>query len=210
MSYSFTKSRKFIMSRRVVSLLLLTTLTVSLYAIAPERARAANTTRALLTAAGSPSSETRETMSEAEGDRVREAQEISLRIAVFNKIIERRLMALRDPQAANSKEAQKQIEKWGALPTGKPDELLSDIGQLLEEAKTNIEDAEARKVARKDLVKAVRLLNDGATRLATALAPMRNGLIEDEKATAWLDRINESVKEIAEAASSVSGEPVGK
>lgn len=204
MLYSFTMFRRFTMSHRAASLLLLFAVAMSSYLTVPAKAHVANTTRAFLPAS---SLVTRETMSEAESDRIREAQEISLRIAVFNKIIERRLMALRDPQAANSKEAQKQIEKWGALPTGKPDELLSDIGQLLEEAKTNIEDAEARKVARKDLVKAVRLLNDGAARLAAALAPMRTGLIEDEKATAWLDRINESVKEIAEAAKGMTDAP---
>jgi hypothetical protein len=75
---------------------------------------------------------------------VRAAQILDVRIAVFTKAAERRLLVLTDPNAASSRQAEKDMKKWGELPTGTRTQLLTDLAKILEEASTNIDDVGAR------------------------------------------------------------------
>src|SRR5438874_10740190 len=82
----------------------------------------------------------RDHLTPAEVELVRDAQALDKRTDVFIKAAERRLLLITDPQAAQSKQVQKDKELWGELPKGTRAELYSDLAGILDEAITNIDD----------------------------------------------------------------------
>jgi acyl-CoA reductase-like NAD-dependent aldehyde dehydrogenase len=130
---------------------------------------------------------------------VREAQILDKRIDVFIKVAERRLLALTDPNAANNKQVQKDLEKWGELPKGTRTELLTDLAKILEEAITNIDDVAARDAENRLLPKALRKLAAASTRFAGQLTPMREQA-KDEAERDVLEQSLEEIQSILEAA----------
>jgi hypothetical protein len=136
-----------------------------------------------------------------ESDRVREAREIERRMDVFIKVIERRLLALTDPQAAQSRQVQRDIEQWGELQTGTRLELLTDMARTLEEAITNIEDASTRPGAVPEhSQRALRKLSEASARFIAQLSPMRASLAEDSPDREQLERTIEYAQEVVAAA----------
>lgn len=115
----------------------------------------------------------RDHLTEMEVEQVREAQILDKRIEVFIKAAERRLLVLTDPNAAASKQVQKDMEKWGELPKGTRAELISDLALILDEAITNIDDVATRDAENHLLPKALRLLAAASTRFIAQLMPMR-------------------------------------
>lgn len=113
----------------------------------------------------------RDFVTEQEGELIREAQEIDLRIEALTKFIDRRLAAANiaghtwTPPRKNS-------ELWGPEPTGSRSELLSDIKRLLQKSIDDIDDIASRtstaiegnEVGGKLFPKAVRNLAAAATR----------------------------------------------
>lgn len=113
----------------------------------------------------------RDFVTEQEGELIREAQEIDVRIEVLTKFIDRRLAAANiaghtwTPPKKNS-------EAWGAEPTGTRTQLLSDIRRLLQKAIDDIDDIASRtstaiegnEVGGKLFPKAVRNLAGAAAR----------------------------------------------
>src|SRR5437868_5551776 len=95
---------------------------------------------------------TRDHLTPQEVDLVKEAQLIDLRVEVFVRAIERRMIVLTDPSQANSKQLQKESVKWGELPKGTESELLGDIANILDEAITNIDDVASREDANQKLM----------------------------------------------------------
>ena len=85
----------------------------------------------------------RDFVTEQEGELIREAQEIDLRIEALTKFIDRRLPAANiaghtwTPPKKNS-------ELWGPEPTGSRSELLSDIKRLLQKSIDDIDDIASR------------------------------------------------------------------
>jgi hypothetical protein len=75
---------------------------------------------------------------------VRDAQQIDHRMEVFVKAIERRFSVLNN--AAPTKKPEKDADKWGELPTGTRQQLLTDIEKLLDEAISKIDDVAARDI----------------------------------------------------------------
>ena len=144
--------------------------------------------------AGSSSLTKRDHLTPQEIDRVKEAQILDKRIEVYVKAAERRLAALSDPNAASSKQAQKDMEKWGELPKGTRADLLSDITHILEEAITNIDDVASRDEKNRLLPKALRKLADAATRFAPQLSAMRTGVRDSSER----DAINEALEKMEE------------
>lgn len=141
----------------------------------------------------------RDHLTEQEVELVRLAQVLDRRTSVFIKAVERRLLVLTDPNAASSKQVQKDVEKWGELPKGTRAELFDDIGKILEEATTNIDDVNARDKQNKLVTKSLRLLADASTRFLAQLVPMRQSAHDGAEREA-LERAIENAQEIAKAA----------
>lgn len=89
------------------------------------------------------SGQRREHLTYEEIELVRDVQDVDLRMEIFVRAIERRLLAI-DGEAKLTSEQSKQIskesEKWGPLPTGSQSELISDIEKILNEAIDKFED----------------------------------------------------------------------
>lgn len=151
----------------------------------------------------------RDHLTPQEVELVREAQELDKRTAVFIKAAERRMLGLVDPQAAHSKQVQKDLEKWGELPKGTPAELLSDLSKILDEAITNIDDSSARAPESKLLPKSLRKLAEASTGFLAQLVPMRSGT-RDARAREALEQAIENVQEIVAAASKLPPPPAKK
>src|ERR1700750_2109428 len=83
--------------------------------------------------------QTRDHLTPQEVDLVKEAQVLDKRIEIFIKAADRRIIVLKGgtAAAANTKQAKKDAERWGELPTGSRAELISDIAQIFDEAITN-------------------------------------------------------------------------
>src|SRR5690349_10800768 len=113
----------------------------------------------------------RDFVTEQEGELIREAQEIDLRIEALTKFIDRRLAAANIPGNTWSP-PKKNSELWGPEPTGSRSELLSDIKRLLQKSIDDIDDIASRtstaiegnEVGGKLFPKAVRNLAAAATR----------------------------------------------
>ncbi|HYY57510.1 MAG TPA: hypothetical protein VE842_09260 [Pyrinomonadaceae bacterium] len=147
----------------------------------------------------------RDSLTEKEADLVREAQALDKRTEVFVKVVERRLLALTDPNAATSRQAQKDAEKWGDLPKGTRAELLSDIANILDEAVTNIEDVGARDAKSRLIPKSLRILAQASTRFLPQLTALRDQLKEESELGA-LEKVLENVQEIVTASNNLPPE----
>ena len=149
---------------------------------------------------------TRDHLTPQEVDLVKEAQLIDLRVDVFVRAIERRMIVLTDPAQANSKQTQKETEKWGELPKGTEAELLGDIANILDEAITNIDDVASREDANQKLMqKALRKLSAASTHLISQLQPLR-AKYEDGPAREALEQAIENSNTILEAAAKLPAE----
>ncbi len=147
----------------------------------------------------------RDYITEKEADRVREAQTIDRRIAVFVKIVERRILALTDPAAANSKQAQKDAGNWGELRTGTRAELFGDIAKTLDAAITNIDEASKRAPQNPLPVKALRKLAESSTQFLATLTTLRSTTV-DEAAREALEQAMDNARTITQAANELPAE----
>lgn len=145
------------------------------------------------------SAATRDHLTPTEAERVREIHVLDKRIEVFIKAAERRLLVLTDPNAASSKQAQKDLEKWGELPKGTRAELLTDLAKILDEAITNIEDVNDRDANNRLLPKALRKLADASNRFLAQLTPMRERAPEEGGEREALEQAVENMQAIIEA-----------
>jgi hypothetical protein len=153
----------------------------------------------------SGSAQSRDHLTSEEVELVRGAQVLDARTAVFIKAIERRLMVLTNPDAASSRQVEKDMKKWGQLPKGTRGELLMDIAKILGEATTNIDDVYARDPKNPLLPKALLMLADASRRFLSQLKPMRaqfQGGAEREA----LEQSIENAQQILEAADKLPAE----
>jgi hypothetical protein len=141
----------------------------------------------------------RDYLTPKEEERVKEAQILDKRIEVFIKAAERRLLALTDRNAATTKQAQKDLEKWGELPAGTRAELIMDIANIFDAAVTNIDDVALRDESNRLLPKALRKLAEAATRFQAQLAPM-HAQTQDVTERNAIEKVLENVQEILAAA----------
>lgn len=143
----------------------------------------------------------RDHLTEQEADLVREAQALDKRTDVFIRAAQRRLQAINGTAAVadTSKQAQKEMEKWGPLPKGTRPELLEDFAKILDEAINNIDDVAARDAKNPLVPKALRRLasavNDFLPQINTLRAQARDG----EELSALEDAL-ENMQQITEAA----------
>src|SRR5258708_28032801 len=133
---------------------------------------------------------------------VQEAQALDQRIDVFVKAMQRRMLVLSGAQvvapAANKKEAQKEAEKWGELPTGSRAKLIDDIARILEEAITNIDDVSMHDEKSPLIPKALRKLAAATTQIGTQLASMREQT-KDSAELAGIQQTLENAQAIVDA-----------
>ena len=85
----------------------------------------------------------RDFVTEQEGELIREAQEIDLRIEALTKFIDRRLSAA-NIAGHTWTQPKKNSELWGPEPAGSRSELLSDIKRLLQKSIDDIDDIASR------------------------------------------------------------------
>ena len=150
------------------------------------------------TLAASVAASQREHLTAAEIELVRDTQELDKRTQVFVKAVERRMLVMTDPAAA-AKQAQKDVELWGELPQGTRTQLFSDIGRILDEAITNIDDAAERSPQSTLLAKSLRILADASQSLVPRLTSKRDSASTEAERDA-LEQAIENAQTVIEAA----------
>lgn len=141
----------------------------------------------------------RQYLTPEEIEQVRDAQELTLRTAVFIKAAERRLLAITDP-ASFAKQSEKDAEKWGTFK-GTRTQLLSDLSKILEEAVTNIDDAAQRNPKSGLLQKSLHKLAEAANRFLPQLTPLRDAA-QDIREHESVEQVLAQAQEIIEAGKS--------
>ena len=87
-------------------------------------------------------SSSRDYMTDAEIELVRDAQDIDARIDVLTKMIDRRFAAL-NINVGGATISSKESDKWGPAPAGSRIELIEDIRKLLDKAIDDIDNVAA-------------------------------------------------------------------
>lgn len=131
----------------------------------------------------------RDYLTEQEVDLVREAQEIDLRIQVFIKAADRRLLMLTNP---NATQKPKEEETWGPLPKGTRLELLGDYKRILEEAEEKLDDAYERGAKNEKIPKALAKFKEGVTKQIAQLRTFASQLSEPKEQRALAEAIEEA------------------
>ena len=144
--------------------------------------------------------QTRDHLTPQEVDLVKEAQVLDKRIDVFIKAANRRILVLNGgtAAAANTKQAKKDAELWGDLPTGSRAELIGDIARILDEAITNIDDVSARDERNPLIGKSLRKLAQAVNTIMEQLKPLSASAKGDAEIASF-EMLNEDAQSILEA-----------
>ena len=157
--------------------------------------------------------QTRDHLTPQEVDLVKEAQILDKRIEVFIKAADRRVLVLKGGAAAatptNSRQAKKEAEVWGDLPTGTRAELISDIARIFDEAITNIDDVSLRDARNPLIGKSLRKLAQAVNTIMEQLKPLRGDAKTDAEIASF-EMLNEDAQSILEAAGKLPPEVVDK
>jgi len=141
----------------------------------------------------------REHLTPEEIDLVKDAQILDKRIDIFIKAAERRMIALGAPDTTSPKQAKKDAESWGALPTGSRAELILDIAKIFDEAITNIDDVSTRDESNPLIPKALRKLSAAASHIVEQLKPAEANAKSDDELNSF-DQLADNAQAIVEAA----------
>ncbi|HEY2964444.1 MAG TPA: hypothetical protein VGJ37_18640 [Pyrinomonadaceae bacterium] len=151
----------------------------------------------------------RDHLTPQEVDLVKEAQVLDKRIDVFIKAADRRILVLNGGAVAaapaKTKQAKKEAELWGELPTGSRAELVSDIARILDEAITNIDDVSARDERNPLIAKSLRRLAQATNTIIEQLKPLRVQAKSDAEIASF-ETLNEDAQSILEAANKLPPE----
>lgn len=153
--------------------------------------------------------QSRDYMTEAEIEIVRDAQDIDQRIDVLIKMIDRRFAVL-GINSGGEEIRKKDIEKWGEAPTGTQIQLFSDIRRLIDKAVDDLDviaerNDDAIKQNKTDgelFPKAVRLL-EAASRRFIPLLNTAAKASKDERERGQILHTVETCEEIIEAAATL-------
>ena len=151
----------------------------------------------------------RDHLTPQEVELIKDTQVLDKRIEVFIKAAERRILVLTGTADPNAKQAKKDSEKWGGLPTGSPGELVWDVARILDEAITNIDDVSSRDEKNPLIPKALRRLAVAATRIVDQVKPFA-AKAESVSETNSFDQLIENAEAIAQAASKLPPEVAKK
>jgi hypothetical protein len=141
----------------------------------------------------------RDHFTEKEVEQIKDTQFLDKRIGVFVKTIERRLQVLTGTSAETAKQQKKDAELYGELPTGTRAELIGDIGRILDEAITNIDDVSARDEKNPLIPRALRILAAQATRVVEQLRPMQAAAAGGSELASF-EQVTENAEAILSAA----------
>ena len=147
----------------------------------------------------SASAQRRDHLTEKEIEIVRDTQEIDRRMEVFIKAVDRRFLVLNN-DATQTKQIEKDSDKWGELPTGSRQELLSDIEKIIGEAISKIDDVAARDMNSDRFPIAVHKLADGAKKFLPQLKIQLDKAETEKERGAILGAIEECEEIIAASA----------
>ena len=162
---------------------------------------------ALFFLASTATAQTRDHLTPQEVDLVKEAQVLDKRIEIFIKAANRRILVLNGGTAAvaNTKQAKKEAELWGELPTGSRAELVSDIAKIFDEAITNIDDVSARDERNPLIAKSLRRLAQAVNTIMEQLKPLQANAKGDAEVASF-EQLNEDAQSILEAATKLPPE----
>ncbi len=144
-------------------------------------------------------------LTDKEIELIRFNQEIDNRIKVYVKAIERRLLVINgaDTLTENDlKNLKKDEKKWGALPKGSREKLLTNIDKILDEAIDKIDDVATRDTKSNLFLNAVHILADAARNFV----PKLKAISEDSanaRETALISSAIDYCTDIIEASSKV-------
>jgi hypothetical protein len=141
----------------------------------------------------------RDNLTSQEDDLIREAEFITVRVAVYVKAIDRRLLVLSNPNATQSKEVQKDLSKWGELPKGTRLELLTDIRKILDEIIGKLDDVYTHEPNNQLLNKALHDLARECARLKPAFKTILDSTTDEKDQAALMTSI-ENCDNVIEAA----------
>jgi hypothetical protein len=150
----------------------------------------------------------RDHFTELEVEQIKETQILDKRIGVFVKAIERRLRVLTGKTTETAKQQKKDAELYGALPTGSRADLIGDIGKILDEAITNIDDVSSRDEKNPLIPTALRILAGEAKRVVEQLQPFQSQA-ENDAEVASIEQVTENAESILAAANKLAP-PVAK
>jgi hypothetical protein len=141
----------------------------------------------------------RDNLTPQEDDLIREAEFITVRVAVYVKAIDRRLLVISNPNAAQTKEVQKDSSTWGELPKGTRLELLTDIRRILDEIIGKLDDVYTHEPNNPLLNKALHDLARESARLKPTFKSMLDTTMDEKEKAALMTSI-EDCENVIEAA----------
>lgn len=152
------------------------------------------------TISASAQGERRNNLTDEEDELVREAQEIDKRMEIFVKVIDRRFLVINDPAAAESKQVQKENNKWGPLRTGTKLQMLSDIDVTLREAIAKLDDVAERDMVNPLFPKAVRILSSACQRWIPLFQALEQKATEEKEKEMLVNSVD-NANQVIEAVS---------
>jgi acyl-CoA reductase-like NAD-dependent aldehyde dehydrogenase len=122
--------------------------------------------------------QSRDYLTDAEIELVRDAQQIDLRVEVLIKAVERRIAVVN-----NTAVAKEDVDKWGDPPKGTRVQLLSDIAKILQKAVDDVDDVARREEGKqsKFFIKAMHKLADAAQRFQPQFKLLLDGVKEEKE-----------------------------
>ena len=113
------------------------------------------------------------------------------------------------PVDTSTKQAKKEAEIWGEMPTGTRAELVGDIARIFDEAITNIDDVSTRDEKSPLVSKSLRRLAQEVNIVMGQLSPVKDK-VTNEAEIASFELLNEDAKSIIAAANKLPPEVVEK
>ena len=151
-------------------------------------------------ALGSASAQTRDHLTDQESELVRDNQQLDKRIEVFIKAMDRRFAIINGTLEPAPKKKDKDKEEWGELPKGTRAELLDDIGGILDEAITNIDDVSRRNEKNPLISRSMHALTVASNRYLNQLSALKNQTKDVDELSA-IERVANNANEIVEVGS---------
>lgn len=136
-------------------------------------------------------------LTEAEDDRVREAQSPDERTKVFMKIADRRLKTISTPASAtsdtkDSKKAAEEEREWGSIPKLSRAELLRHYAKAIAECMSKLEDSYERNPKSSALAKGLATLRDSTDRQLQTLRSLQSEMKTNGEIAALKDAIEQA------------------
>jgi hypothetical protein len=146
----------------------------------------------------SSSAQTRDHLTDKEGELVRNNQELDKRTDVFIRAINLRFAIINGTAAPPTpKKSNKDDPDWGEPPKGTRAELLGDIAGILDEAITNIDDVSRRDAKNPLLSRSLRKLAAATNGYVNQLNALKNQAKNDDELAA-IGRIQDYATQIAD------------